>query len=264
MTILNSISNNSLAEAFGLHGETALVTGGGTGLGLGIAKCLAAAGARVILVGRRESELAKAVLEIGRPASYFVHDITRLEAASGLIAKAESAAGSPVSILVNNAGIHLKKNAIETTPDDFNTMLATHVTAAHSLNRAVLPGMVARRHGAIVMTTSMAALMGVPMVIAYTAAKSACTGMTRALAAEVSEHGVRVNAIAPGWIDSPMLRSALAGDKNREQKILSRTPAGKFGDPADIGWAAVYLCSPAAKFVTGCVFAVDGGASGGF
>ncbi len=106
--------------------------------------------------------------------------------------------------------------------------------------------------------------MGVPLIVAYSAAKSACTGMTRALASEVSPRGIRVNAIAPGWIESPMLHKALAGDEGRKEKILSRTPTGTFGTASDIGWAAVYLCSPAAKFVTGIVLPIDGGASIGF
>jgi gluconate 5-dehydrogenase len=106
--------------------------------------------------------------------------------------------------------------------------------------------------------------MGMPLVIAYSAAKSAYVGMTRALASEVSIERVRVNAIAPGWIESPMLRKALSGDEKRSNKILSRTPMARFGDPEDIGWAAVYLCSPAAKFVTGVILPIDGGASMGF
>jgi gluconate 5-dehydrogenase len=175
-----------------------------------------------------------------------------------------NASGGPISILVNNAGIHVKKPAVETTPEDFQSVLTTHVCAAHALNRAVLPGMIERRHGSILHTASMASLIGIPLVIAYSAAKSAYLGMTRSLASEVSPHGVRVNAIAPGWIESPMLRKALSGDEKRSNKILSRTPMAKFGDPEDIGWAAVYLCSPAAKFVTGVVLPVDGGASIGF
>ena len=150
------------------------------------------------------------------------------------------------------------------TPEEFQSVLTTHVCAAHALNRAVLPGMLERQHGSILLTASMASLMGMPLVIAYSAAKSAYVGMARTLAAEVSPHGVRVNAIAPGWIESPMLRKALSGDEKRTNKILSRTPMAKFGEPADIGWAAVYLCSPAAKFVTGMVLPVDGGAAMGF
>jgi len=256
--------NSELIKAFSLEGETALITGGGTGLGLGIATCLAKAGAKVVLVGRREAELSAAAAGIGTAASYVVHDITQLDKAADLVAAAGKVAGGAISILVNNAGIHVKKPAVETTPEEFQSVLTTHVCAAHALNRAVLPGMIARRHGSILLTASMASFMGVPLVIAYTAAKSAYVGMTRGLAAEVSAEGVRVNAVAPGWIESPMLRKALSGDEKRTQKILSRTPMGRFGEPEDIGWAAAYLCSPAAKFVTGVVLPVDGGASIGF
>ena len=249
---------------FNLAGETALITGGGTGLGLGMAKCLANAGAKVVLVGRREAELKKAVAEIGAAASFVAHDITQLKKAGELIALAEKAAGTPVSILINNAGIHQKKPAAETSPEEFQSVLTTHVCAAQALVAAVLPGMVARGHGHILFTASMASFIGLPLVIGYSAAKSAYLGMVRSLAAEVSGRGVRVNAIAPGWIESAMLRQALDGDTARTNKILSRTPMGKFGEPEDIGHAAVYLCSPAAKFITGVVLPVDGGASIGF
>jgi len=255
---------NELNNAFSLEGETALITGGGTGLGLGIATCLANAGAKVVLVGRREAELSAAASGIGPSASYVSHDITQLDKAAELITAAEKAAGAPISILVNNAGIHIKKPAVDTTPEEFQSVLTTHVCAAHALTRAALSGMIARKHGSILFTASMTSLMGMPLVIAYSAAKSAYVGMTRALAAEVSIEGVRVNAIAPGWIESPMLRKALAGDEKRSNKILSRTPMARFGDPEDIGWAAVYLCSPAAKFVTGVILPIDGGASMGF
>lgn len=249
---------------FDLTGETALITGGGTGLGLGMAKCLANAGAKVVLVGRREDELKKAVAEIGAAASFVSHDVTQLNRAAELVGAAEKAAGSPVSILVNNAGIHLKKPAVETKPEEFQSVLTTHVCAAQALTTAVLPGMLARGHGNILFTASMASLFGIPLVIAYSAAKSAYVGMVRTLATEVSGKGVRVNAIAPGWIESPMLRKALDSDPARSAKILGRTPMGKFGDPEDIGNAAVFLCSPAAKFITGVVLPVDGGASIGF
>jgi gluconate 5-dehydrogenase len=255
---------NELNNVFSLEGETALITGGGTGLGLGIATCLANAGAKVVLVGRREAELSAAASGIGPSASYVSHDITQLDKAADLVVAAEKAAGTPISILVNNAGIHIKKPAVETTPEEFQSVLTTHVCAAHALTRAALPGMIARKHGSILLTASMTSLMGMPLVIAYSAAKSAYVGMTRALAAEVSIEGVRVNAIAPGWIESPMLRKALAGDEKRSNKILSRTPMARFGEPEDIGWAAAYLCSPAAKFVTGVVLPIDGGASMGF
>jgi gluconate 5-dehydrogenase len=165
---------------------------------------------------------------------------------------------------VNNAGIHLKKTALETTEAEFNSVLQTHVVAAFSLTRAVLPGMIQRKHGSILFTASMASLFGIPMVMAYSAAKAAYLGMVRSLATEVSEHGVRVNAVAPGWIESDMMLKALAGDPARSNKILGRTPMKSFGRAEDVGWAATYLCSPAAKFVTGAILPVDGGASIGF
>ena len=247
-------------NAFSLAGETALITGGGTGLGLGVARCFVTAGARVVLVGRREPELQAAVRELGPAARFVRHDVTELDRAGELV----EAVGQPVSILVNNAGIHLKKPAVETTPTEFQSVLTTHVLAAHALTRAVLPGMLERRHGSILFTASMASLFGIPLVVAYAAAKSAMVGMVRTLATEVSPHGVRVNAIAPGWIESDMMRRALQADSVRQQKILGRTPLGKFGEADDIGWAAVYLSSPAANFVTGIVLPVDGGISIGF
>jgi gluconate 5-dehydrogenase len=123
---------------------------------------------------------------------------------------------------------------------------------------------VARKAGSILFIASMTSFMGMPQVVAYAAAKSAYLGLVRSLAVEWGPHGVRVNAIAPGWIASPMLERALSGDPVRKGKILGRTPLGSFGDPDDIGWAAVYLASPAAKFVNGVVLPVDGGAAIGF
>lgn len=249
---------------FSLAGQIAIVTGGATGLGFGMARSLVAAGARVVLVGRREAELRQAAERLGSAASVVRHDVTRLDEADRLVSAATEAAGGPPDILINNAGIHLKKPALETAPGEFQRILDTHVLGAHALTRAVLPGMIARRHGSILFIASMAALFGIPQVVAYAAAKSAHLGMVRTLAAEVSIHNVRVNAIAPGWIESDMMRTALGKDPARQQRILQRTPMGRFGTAEDIGAAAVYLCSPAARFVTGVVLPVDGGASIGF
>ena len=249
---------------FRLDGEVALITGGATGLGLGMARSFVASGAKVVLVGRREEELRKAAAELGPAASFVAHDVTKHDEAESLVDAATRAAGSAPTILINNAGVHLKKPAVETTPEEFLTVLNTHVIGAHALTRAVLPGMLARKHGSVIFIASMASLFGIPKVVAYSAAKSAHVGMVRTLAAEVSADGVRMNAIAPGWIDSEMMRKALDGDPARRDKILGRTPMNSFGEASDIGWSAVYLCSPAAKFVTGAVLPVDGGASIGF
>lgn len=249
---------------FSLSGETALITGGGTGLGLGIARCFMAAGAKVVLVGRTPEPLQSACAELGKNAAWIAHDITRLHQAGHLWQEAGRCFSSAPGILINNAGIHLKKSAIETTPEEFDAVLRTHVGASQSLVAAALPAMLERQRGSIIFIASMSSFLGMPNVIAYSAAKTALLGMTRALAAEVSTRGVRVNAIAPGWIESRMLHQALADDPEREQKILGRTPMGCLGSPEDIGQAATYLCSPAARFVTGVVLPVDGGASIGF
>jgi NAD(P)-dependent dehydrogenase (short-subunit alcohol dehydrogenase family) len=252
-----------MENPFSLKGETALVTGGGSGLGFGIAQSFVQAGARVVLVGRRVGILEEAVKKLGPSAIFEVHDITKSDEADVFIKRVTQQVGA-ISILVNNAGIHLKKSAVETTAAEFNTVLQTHVIAAFSLTRAVLPEMIQAKRGNILFTASMASLFGIPLVMAYSAAKAAHLGMVRSLATEVSEHGVRVNAIAPGWIESDMMLHALNGDPERSRKILGSTPMNCFGTPEDVGLAATYLCSPAARFITGVVLPVDGGASIGF
>lgn len=248
---------------FSLKDQTALITGGGTGIGFGIAESFIDAGARVILVGRREEVLKQAVEKLGENALYRVHDITRLDDNPPLIDDLEKNDG-PLDILVNNAGIHLKKKVVETSDEEFHKVLQTHVYGAFSLSRAVARHMLQRERGSILYISSMSAIIGIPLVVAYAAAKSAYSGLVRTMSAEFAPRGVRVNCIAPGWIDTPMLRGALDRDFERMQRILHRTPLGKFGDIHDIGNAALYLCSPAAKFVSGAILPVDGGASIGF
>ncbi|WCJ59289.1 glucose 1-dehydrogenase [Fontisphaera persica] len=248
---------------FRLDGELAVITGGGTGLGLAMGRCLAAAGARVVLVGRRAAALEAASQSIGPLASFAVHDVDQLEQAPRFIEQVQRQHG-PITILINNAGIHLKKPAVDTTEQEFLQVLTTHVLGAHALSRAVAPAMMQQGRGSLLFIASMASLFGIPNVVAYSAAKSAYVGMVRALATELSPQGIRVNAIAPGWIETDMSHKALAQDPARRQKILSRTPMGRLGQPEDVGMAAVYLCSPAARFVTGVILPVDGGASIGF
>ena len=253
----------SFPEAFSLQHEHALITGGGTGIGLAVARSMHAAGARVVLVGRREAELAAAVRGLGKRASYIVHDITDLNAAAPLVVRITRESG-PITCLVNNAGIHLKKPAIETTPEEFQKVFTTHILGAHALGRAVIPGMIERKHGNVLYMASMASLFGIPLVVAYSAAKSAMLGVIRTMATELSPHGVRVNGIAPGWIETDMSRKAFESDPERKNRIIRRTPMARMGEPSDVGWAAVYLTSPAAKFITGTVLPVDGGVSIGF
>ncbi|MBV9848949.1 MAG: SDR family oxidoreductase [Armatimonadetes bacterium] len=253
----------AMTSPFRLDDEVALVTGGGTGLGLAIARCMAASGARVVITGRREDVLKRAAEDLGPAADYVVHDVTQSGQAVPLVTAVEQRHG-PVTVLVNNAGINLKRPAVETTEEEFLEILRTNVLGAHSLVRAAAPGMTERGRGSILFIASMASLFGIPGVVAYSAAKSGLLGMVRTLATELSPVGVRVNAIAPGWIETAMSRRAMEGDPERERKILGRTPMARFGTPEDIGWAAVYLSSDAARFLTGVTLPVDGGASIGF
>ena len=251
-------------KRFSLEGEIALVTGGATGIGFGVAKAMTEAGARVVLSGRREDLLKKAVLELGKSsAAYVVGDVTDISSAANFSEKVKRLYGS-VSILVNNAGNHHKQFFLDTTFEDFEKILKTHVNGGFIMSKTFAPGMVQRKHGHILFIASMATFMGLPQVIGYATAKSAIGGMVRALAAELSADGVRVNAIAPGWINSEMMHKAVNSDPERKAKILGRTPMKRFGDPQDIGDAAVYLSSPAASFVTGVILPVDGGAVIGF
>lgn len=248
---------------FSLAGRTALITGGGTGIGLAVARSLVACGAKVVLTGRREKELNDAVAALGSAAASFPMDVTDT-AAMPAFAERVRAAHGPVGILVNNAGINLKKPFVDTTEADLLSILQTNVVGGLALTRAFHPQLRESGAGSVVFISSMAALFGIPWVSAYAVSKSALTGAVRSLALEFGPDRIRVNAVAPGWIDTAMSRKAFESDPARKAKILSRTPLGVLGDTSDIGWAAAYLCSPAARFVTGTILPVDGGVSIGF
>ncbi|GAC1373058.1 MAG: SDR family NAD(P)-dependent oxidoreductase [Hymenobacter sp.] len=272
-TGLNSHSSPSAAaltqpqprpgSVFSLADQLALVTGGGTGIGLEIARCLAQAGATVVITGRREAVLRAAVESLGPAVQYFVNDITDLASIDGLVAQIEATHG-PLDILVNNAGVNLKKPALEVTDEDFARILHTNLHSVFALTRACATRMVARRKGVILMISSMAAYYGIDRVVAYAASKSAVEGMVKVLASEFSAHGVRVNAIAPGFIETEMSRTAMNSDPDRRDRAMRRTPMGRFGRPEDIGHAAVFLASEAACYITGASLPVDGGNSIGF
>ena len=248
---------------FSLEGQVAFISGGGTGLGFAIASAMIDAGAQVVIAGRRRDVLDQAVRQLGPMTHAVTLDITEPNAPERCLEEISKSLG-PVNILVNNAGIHLKKLARDTSVEEFNAVLQTHLLGAFALTRALIPSMQKQQKGSILFIASMTSLIGMPQVVAYSAAKSAYIGMVRSLACELAPDSIRVNAIAPGWIETPMLRSALENDLQRKDKILSRTPLARFGEPSDIGHAAVYLSSAAANFVTGITLPVDGGANIGF
>ncbi len=250
-------------EVFSLKGKTALITGGGSGIGFHIAQCMASAGATVIITGRREDALKEAITLIGDNAAYIVNDVTALTLLEDMVDKAETTYGF-IDILVNNAGINMKKPALEVSDEEFNRILHTNLNAVFALTRACASRMVARKSGSIIMISSMAAYYGLDRVAAYAASKSGLEGMVRVLASEFSKFNVRVNAIAPGFIETKMMHTAMSNDPARINKALNRTPMGHFGQPEDIGWAAVFLASEAARYLTGVSLPVDGGNSIGF
>lgn len=255
--------NGVYGYPFSLEGEIAFITGGGTGIGFGIARSFIDAGARVVIAGRREDVLQSACKELGENCSWERFDVAHIASAPEVVERVRSRLGD-VSLLVNNAGVHLKKAAQAQTEEEITSTLQVHLVGAHALAAAVYPGMKRAEKGGITFIASMAALIGLPYVASYAAAKSAVLGLVRTLAVEWGRHNIRVNAVAPGWIDSEMMRMAMQDDRDRESRILSRTPLGRFGEADDIGHAVRYLSSPAAQFITGTVLTVDGGASIGF
>jgi NAD(P)-dependent dehydrogenase (short-subunit alcohol dehydrogenase family) len=243
--------------------KTAIVTGGGSGLGLAIAKAFTANNIKTIIVGRDEEKLKTAVAELGENGFYKVCDLSNLSTIPALIENILAEFGK-IDILVNNAGINQKKVFEEVTDEEFQRIITTNITAVFSISREVVKDMLKRKSGCIINISSMAAQYGLPKVIAYSASKTAIDGMTRAMAVELSPNGIRVNAIAPGFIYSAMTEKALNSDPERKAKVFNRTPMGYMGQPEDIGAAGLYLASDGAKYVTGVVLPVDGGNSIGF
>lgn len=250
-------------QAFSLVRKRALITGGGSGLGLAVAHCMAAAGAEVVLAGRRDDVLQQAAAAIGPRARTAVLDLADIGSIAGFAKAAEDRHG-PIDILVNNAGNTVKKPFEHSTIADLDSVLDVHLRGALELTRHFLPGQMARNSGSVIFTASMTSFIGQPLVLSYTAAKTALTGVVRGLSAEFSARGVRVNAVAPGWIDTDLFRKATAGDPERKAKILGRIQMNRLGEADEIGWACVFLASSAAGYVTGQTLIVDGGAVVGF
>jgi NAD(P)-dependent dehydrogenase (short-subunit alcohol dehydrogenase family) len=243
--------------------KTAIVTGGTTGLGKAITKTFIDAGIFTIIIDLSQENLDAAKNEFGDKCGYELFNLANLDKIPALIDLLEEKYGQ-LDILVNNAGIHLKKFALDVTDEEFKRVIEINQNVIFSLSREVARKMIKHESGSILNISSMAAIYGIPQVIAYTAAKTAVEGMTRAMAVEWSPKGVRVNAIAPGFIYSKMSRKALDSDPERKQKVFSRTPMGRMGNPEEVGSAALFMVSDAASYITGTVLPVDGGNSIGF
>lgn len=246
-----------------LKDKSVLITGGATGIGFAIAGAFAGEGANVVIVGRDKAKLARAADQLGGRVHDLSFDLTDIPHLPALLEQAREKVGN-LDVLVNNAGVNLKREALSVSDREFEEVVRTNQTSVFALTREVARGMVARKSGNIIMISSMASHYGIPNVVAYTAAKSAVEGMTRALAVEWSGSGVRINCIAPGFIATAMSSKALDNDPERKRRVIARTPLGTLGDPEDVANAALFLASDQAKFVTGIVLPVDGGNSIGF
>ncbi len=244
--------------------KVAIVTGGGSGIGLAITERFIKHGIRTVIAGRDQNKLDAAKEKFGDLCYPIRCDLSNLSEIPNLVDIVISRFGK-IDVLVNNAGINMKKDFIDVTNQEFQQIILTNVTAVFALSREVVKCMLEKGiQGSIINISSMASQYGIPKVIAYTASKSAIEGMTRAMAVDLSPKGIRVNCIAPGFIATEMSARALNGDKERMEKVLSRTPMGSLGQPADIADAALFLALDQAKFITGIILPVDGGNSIGF
>jgi len=241
----------------------AIVTGCASGIGLAIAEKFSQHDIFTIVVSRDSNKLKAAQDMLGKKGTTIQFDLTDLKAIPSLVNDIKKEFGR-IDVLVNNAGINMKKEFTEVSDEDFQTILHTNVNAVFSLSREVVKIMEVQRSGSIINISSMASQYGIPKVIAYTASKSAIEGMTNAMAVELSPKGIRVNAIAPGFIATDMSSKALNGDEERKRKVLGRTPMGYLGKPEDVADAALFLATNSSKYITGTSIRVDGGNAVGF
>jgi 2-deoxy-D-gluconate 3-dehydrogenase len=248
-----------MANPFDLTGKVALVTGGNTGIGQGIALALAAAGADIASVARRASDdTVGKVLAKGRKAVSIQADLTSIEPVERVLDEATAALG-PVDILVNNAGIIRRADAVDFSEQDWDDVMNVNLKVLFFLSQATAKRMIAdQRSGKIINTASMLSYQGGIRVPSYTASKSGVAGLTKLMANEWAKHGINANAIAPGYFATDNTQ-ALQEDPVRSKEILGRIPAGRWGDPSDIGGAAVFLASRASDYVQGITLPVDGG-----
>ncbi|WP_397573834.1 2-dehydro-3-deoxy-D-gluconate 5-dehydrogenase KduD [Silanimonas sp.] len=243
---------------FSLAGQVALVTGANKGLGQGIALALAAAGADIVAVSSSNADDTGAkVRALGRRFHFIAADLTRTAPIPGIIDGTLAALGR-LDILVNNAGMIRRADAVDFTEADWDAVMDLNLKSAFFLAQAAGRHFIAQGRGKIINIASMLSFQGGIRVPSYTASKSGLAGITKLLANEWAAKGVNVNAIAPGYmaIDNT---AALRADENRNRDILARLPAGRWGEPADLGGAAVFLASSASDYVHGVVLPVDGG-----
>jgi 2-dehydro-3-deoxy-D-gluconate 5-dehydrogenase len=247
-------------KLFDLTGKVAIVTGGNGGIGLGMAKGLAAAGAKVVLAGRDEAKAKRAVDELGGTATFMAADVSKQAACQALVAHAVRQFGR-LDILVNNAGTSIRKRPEAFTEAEWHSVMDTNLTSAFLCAQAAFPAMKQAGGGKIINIGSMMSLFGAPYATPYAASKGGIVQMSRALATAWAADNIQVNAVLPGWIDTEMTQTARRQVDGLHDRVLHRTPAGRWGLPDDMAGVAVFLAGAASDFVTGAAIPVDGGFS---
>lgn len=245
---------------FDLKGKSALVTGGNGGIGLGIAKGLAQAGAKVAIAGRNEAKNEAALKALGGDAIAVSGDVNDAAAVKRMVAETVKAFGG-LDILVANAGINLRKPPQDYTLEEWHRIMDTNLTSVFACCQAAYPEMQKRGGGKIVTIGSMTSIFGFDVGPVYAASKGAVVQLTKSLASAWAKDNIQVNSILPGFIDTELTQNLRRNFPEAHERVVARTPARRWGAPADLAGTAVFLCSPASDFVTGTALPVDGGFS---
>jgi 2-deoxy-D-gluconate 3-dehydrogenase len=248
---------------FDLNGKVAIVTGGNGGIGLGMARGLARAGARVVVAARDKEKSAAAVRELGTLGSDALSltvDVADEQSVAALVETTVNQCGR-LDILVNNAGTNIRKQPHEFTLDEWRQVIDTNLTSAFLCSRAAYPHMKAAGGGKIINTGSMMSIFGASFVAAYGASKGGIVQFTKSLAIAWAPDNIQVNAVLPGWIDTELTRKAREQIPGLNERVLARSPSGRWGSGDDFSGIAVFLASDASAFVTGTAIPVDGGYS---
>jgi 2-deoxy-D-gluconate 3-dehydrogenase len=248
---------------FDLTGKVAIVTGGNGGIGLGMAKGLAAAGAAVMIAARDEEKSAQAAAEIGKlggSAATVVVDVARKASVEAMVAATLGRFGR-VDVLVANAGVNVRKPPEAYTEQEWQTVLDINLNGPFLCAQAVYEPMKNVGGGKIITIGSMTSIFGLPFAAPYGATKGGVVQLSRALATAWAKDNIQVNAVLPGWIDTALTKRARQNVPGLHDRVLERTPAGRWGDPGDFAGIAVFLASPASDFITGTAIPVDGGYS---
>jgi 2-deoxy-D-gluconate 3-dehydrogenase len=251
------------AEPFNLSGKVAIVTGGNGGIGLGMARGLAVAGAAIAVVGRNEAKSADAVAALvkeGHKAVAVAADVTSEAAVDAMVARVRGELGR-IDILVNNAGINIRKPPESLAPAEWDSVISTNLTSAFLCSRGVHPAMKATGGGKIINIGSMMSIFGASFAPAYAASKGGIVQFTRSCAVAWAPDNIQVNAVLPGWIDTDLTKRAREQIAGLHDKVLARTPAARWGVAGDFAGIATFLASRASDFVTGTAIPVDGGFS---